>query len=76
MEMSKQKFVEFCIMKSVATRPETLVKLISNNGKFENSLIEEFDFAYKKSDDLLETQPYLIKIDQTIPIATVKFIAV
>jgi RNA-splicing ligase RtcB len=49
---------------------------LANNGKFENSLIEEFDFAYKKSDDLLETQPYLIKVDQTIPIATVKFIAV
>ena len=46
---------------------------INNNGTFDSSLIQEFDFAYKNSGDILNTQPYLIKIDETKPIATVKF---
>ena len=43
----------------------------SNN--FSNGYIQEFDFAYKNSNDILENQPFLIKVTETKPIATIKF---
>ena len=51
-------------------------ELLNRQGKFDSSLIQEFDFAYKKSDSILTSQPYLIKVDETKPIATVKFTAI
>ena len=51
-------------------------ELLNREGKFDSSLIQEFDFAYKNSDDILSSQPYLIKVDKTTPIATVKFTAI
>lgn len=51
-------------------------ELLNRSGEFDSSIIQEFDFAYKGSESILETQPYLIKLDQTRPIATVKFTGV
>ena len=48
-------------------------EVLEKNGEFSSSLIQEFDFAYKTSDDILKTQPHLIKSDETSPIVTVKF---
>lgn len=39
----------------------------------EKSLIETLEIAYKDSSSIMESQPYLIMADQTVPIATVKF---
>ncbi len=43
-----------------------------NKQKEFGSYVQEFDFAYKNSESILDSQPYLISIDQTIPIVTVK----
>lgn len=51
-------------------------ELLNRSGEFDSSIIQEFDFAYKGSESILATQPYLIKLDQTRPIATVKFTGV
>ena len=42
-------------------------------GDIPSSILQEFDFAYKPSENLLMDQPYLILLDQTKPIVTVKF---
>lgn len=51
-------------------------ELLNKSAEFDSSIIQEFDFAYKNSNFILETQPYLIKVDQTTPIVTVKFTGV
>lgn len=51
-------------------------ELLNRNGEFESSILQEFDFGYKESDTILETQPHLIKADETKPIVTVKFTGV
>ena len=43
------------------------------NGDFESSILQEFDFAYKSSETILKDQPWLIKVDETKPIITIKF---
>lgn len=43
------------------------------NGKFNTNQIQELDFVYKDSDDILKLQPFLFKITETSPICTVKF---
>jgi len=48
-------------------------ELLNNNGKFNTNQIQELDFAYKGSDNILELQPFLIKVSETKPICTVKF---
>ena len=48
-------------------------ELLEKNGEFPSSIIQEFDFAYKDSTDILNTQKYLINTDVTTPIVTVKF---
>lgn len=48
-------------------------ELLDRNGNFPNGYIQEFDFAYKPSEDLLINQPHITKIASTKPIATVKF---
>jgi tRNA-splicing ligase RtcB/release factor H-coupled RctB family protein len=48
-------------------------ELLNRSGKFDSSLIQEFDFAYKNSEEILKSQPHLIKIDETQPIVTFKF---
>ena len=48
-------------------------ELLDKSGKFSNGYIQEFDYAYKNSDNILELQPYLIRVAETKPIATVKF---
>lgn len=52
---------------------ESFSELLDRSGNFSNGYVQEFDFAYKNSNDLLSSQPYLIKVDETKPIATVKF---
>lgn len=52
---------------------ENFPELLDRNGEFPKGYIQEFDFAYKNSDDILASQPYLIKVAKTTPIATVKF---
>lgn len=51
-------------------------ELLNKSEEFDSSIIQEFDFAYKNSDSILQTQPYLIKVDETVPIVTVKFTGV
>lgn len=48
-------------------------ELCGRNGDFDSSILQEFDFAYKDSGSLLESQPYLVKVDETKPVVTVKF---
>jgi tRNA-splicing ligase RtcB/release factor H-coupled RctB family protein len=48
-------------------------ELLDRSGDFPRGYIQEFDFAYKPSEDILKNQPYLIKVATTTPVATVKF---
>jgi tRNA-splicing ligase RtcB len=48
-------------------------ELLDKQNEFPKGYIQEFDFAYKPSTDILKSQPYLIKVAATKPIATVKF---
>lgn len=48
-------------------------ELLDRSGKFSKGYIQEFDFAYKNSDTLLQDQPFLEKVTETKPICTVKF---
>ena len=48
-------------------------ELLGRNGEFPNGYIQEFDFAYKDSTDILKYQPYLKKVTQTTPIMTIKY---
>lgn len=48
-------------------------ELLDRSGNFPSGYIQEFDFAYKGSDDILSYQPYLRKITQTTPVVTIKF---
>lgn len=48
-------------------------ELLDKSGDFPKGYIQEFDFAYKGSQEILKSQPYLIKVASTKPIATVKF---
>lgn len=48
-------------------------ELLDKSGEFPKGYIQEFDFAYKSSENILQSQPYLIKVATTKPIATVKF---
>jgi hypothetical protein len=47
-------------------------ELLDKSGKFPNSYIEEFDFAYKESNDILLEQPFIMPIEKTYPIVTFK----
>lgn len=47
-------------------------ELLNRQGDFDSSLLQEFDFAYKDGAALLQTQPHLIRCDETRPIVTVK----
>jgi release factor H-coupled RctB family protein len=55
---------------------ERFSELLNRQGDFDSSILQEFDFAYKDSADLMATQPYLIRCDETQPIVTVKFTGV
>ncbi|MBN9383167.1 MAG: RtcB family protein [Chitinophagaceae bacterium] len=48
-------------------------ELLGRNGEFANGYIQEFDFAYKESADILKYQPYLKKVTQTTPVVTIKY---
>lgn len=48
-------------------------ELLDKSGNFPKGYIQEFDFAYKNSDAIISSQPYLIKVATTKPITTVKF---
>jgi len=48
-------------------------ELLGRNGEFPNGYIQEFDFAYKESVDILRYQSYLKKVTQTIPVVTIKY---
>jgi len=51
-------------------------ELLNRSGEFDSSIIQEFDFAYKDSKSILETQKHITKLDETTPIVTVKFTGV
>jgi tRNA-splicing ligase RtcB/release factor H-coupled RctB family protein len=55
------------------TYMKNFFELLDKQGKFPKGYIQEFDFAYKTSDDILKLQPYITKVATTTPIATVKF---
>jgi release factor H-coupled RctB family protein len=55
---------------------ERFSELLNKSGDFESSILQEFDFAYKSSDTILKDQPYLVKVDSTTPVCTVKFLGV
>ena len=48
-------------------------ELLDRSNEFPKGYVQEFDFAYKPSEDILRNQPYLIKVASTRPIMTVKF---
>lgn len=48
-------------------------ELLNKSGEFDSSILQEFDFAYKGSDAIMNDQPYLKRVDETRPIVTVKF---
>jgi len=48
-------------------------EMLDRSGEFPSGYVQEFDFAYKASDDILRYQPYLEKVTETTPIVTVKF---
>ena len=52
---------------------EIFSELLDNSGNFPNGYLQEFDYAYKDSEDILKNQPYIKKITQTNPIVTIKF---
>jgi tRNA-splicing ligase RtcB/release factor H-coupled RctB family protein len=49
-------------------------ELLNKSGNFTDGQIQEFDFAYKDSSDILSSQPFLYKITETKPICTIKTI--
>ena len=59
--------------KEKKTYEQNFVEMLGRDGKFPNGYLQEFDFAYKESDTILKDQPFLKKVAQTKPIATVKF---
>lgn len=48
-------------------------ELLDKSGDFPNGYIQEFDFAYKAADDILDHMPYLKKVTQTKPVVTIKY---
>lgn len=52
---------------------EKFSELLDRSGDFPKGYIQEFDFAYKSSTEILSYQPQLIKVTETTPIVTVKF---
>jgi RNA-splicing ligase RtcB len=48
-------------------------ELLNRGGTFPSGYIQEFDFAYKDSSDLLFRQPYLKPVTQTTPVVTLKY---
>ena len=48
-------------------------EMTERNGKLNNGYIQELDFAYKDSNDILSYQPHIRKITNTKPIITIKF---
>ena len=52
---------------------EQFVELLDKSGDFPSGYIQEFDYAYKDSSEILIKQPYLKKITQTTPIITIKY---
>jgi len=48
-------------------------ELLNAKGEFLAGYIQEMDFAYKDSSELLHWQPWLKKVSQTTPIATIKY---
>jgi len=47
-------------------------ELLDRSGEFPNGYIQEFDFAYKESGDILRYQLHLKKVTQTMPVVTIK----
>ena len=52
---------------------EMFSELLNRSGNFPSGYLQEFDYAYKDSSDILTMQPYLKKVTQTIPIVTIKY---
>lgn len=48
-------------------------ELLDRSGTFPSGYIQEFDFAYKDSSDLLTHQPYLKLVTHTRPVVTMKY---
>lgn len=52
---------------------ERFSELLDRSGEFPSGYLQEFDYAYKDSSDILIQQPYLKKVTQTTPVVTVKY---
>jgi len=52
---------------------ELFSELLDKSGNFPSGYLQEFDYAYKDSSEILTMQPYLRKVTQTIPIVTIKY---
>jgi len=48
-------------------------ELLGRDGKFSKGYIQEFDFAYKNTTELMKEQYFLNPVTQTTPICTIKF---
>ncbi len=52
---------------------ENFSELLNKSGDFPSGYIQEFDYAYKDSKDILNYQPHIYEITHTTPIVTVKY---
>lgn len=52
---------------------ERFSELLGRNEEFPSGYIQEFDFAYKNSTDILKYHPHLKKVTQTTPVVTIKY---
>lgn len=50
-----------------------LSEMLNREGEFDSRYIQEMDFAYKDSSEILKYQPHVRKITETKPIVTIKF---
>lgn len=48
-------------------------EMLDRSGAFPSGYLQEFDYAYKSSDNILAYQPYLEKVTETSPIVTIKY---
>ena len=48
-------------------------ELLDRSGNFPSGYIQEFDYAYKDSSDILEAQPHIYQVTHTTPVVTVKY---
>jgi tRNA-splicing ligase RtcB/release factor H-coupled RctB family protein len=47
--------------------------MLDRRGRFPSGYIQEMDFAYKEASAIMAFHPYLNKVTETRPVATIKY---